>query len=170
MKEILKPDKYYQNIYKIDYQALKKSNIKYLIFDLDNTIADNRHKLPSNEAIELFQKLKKMGFITVIISNALPSRTRRFAEALKCEYYPLSSKPHKKNYLKYINKYNIDPNEMAAIGDQIYTDIKGAKRLGILGIFVDRISKYESIFTRPNRLKEKLFIYNKIIKKGEYYE
>ena len=41
----------------------------------------------------------------------------------------------------------------------------------ITSILVDRISKYESIFTKPNRLKEKIFIYKKgIIKRGEYYE
>ena len=32
------PDAYYENIFKIDYDKLKKLGIKYLFFDIDNTI------------------------------------------------------------------------------------------------------------------------------------
>ena len=36
MKVELKPTRYYKNIYTINYDLLKKENIKYLLFDLDN--------------------------------------------------------------------------------------------------------------------------------------
>ena len=170
MKKELIPNRYYQNIYSINYKLLKKENIKYLLFDLDNTIGDNREKIPSKKAIELFNTIKK-DFIPIIITNALPNRSKKYAKALDVDVYYLSSKPRKRNYLKIMNKYNIDPKQIACIGDQIYTDIKGSNKLEILSILLDPISKYESIFTKPNRLKEKLFIYKKgIIKKGEYYE
>ena len=171
MEHYLKPDKYYKDIYSIDYKKLKKDNIRYLLFDLDNTIARSYDKLPPKEAIELFKKLQKEGFTTIIISNALPRRAKRYAEKLSSDYYYLSQKPNKKNYLKIIDKYKTNVDEMICIGDQIYTDIKGAKRLGIKSILVDYISKRESLLTIPNRLKEKVFIYKKeVIKRGEYYE
>ena len=170
MKVELKPTRYYKNIYTINYDLLKKENIKYLLFDLDNTIGDNREKIPSRKAIELFKNIKK-DFTPIIISNALPWRAKKYAEALEIDYYYLSAKPSKKNYNKIMKKYHITNKEIACIGDQIYTDIKGSNRLNITSILVDRISKYESIFTKPNRLKEKIFIYKKgIIKRGEYYE
>jgi len=170
MKVELKPTRYYKNIYTINYDLLKKENIKYLLFDLDNTIGDNREKTPSKEAIELFKNIKK-DFTPIIISNALPWRAKKYAEVLEIDCYYLSAKPSKKNYNKIMKKYQITNKEIACIGDQIYTDIKGSNRLNITSIFVDRISKYESIFTKKNRLREKIFIYKKgIIKRGEYYE
>ena len=167
----LKPDKYYKNIYDIDYRKLKKKGIKYLLFDLDNTIGDNRCHHPEEKAINLFKELKELNMTPILISNALPWRVKAYANDLDCDAYWLSAKPRKKNYLKIINKYNPKQEEVACIGDQIYTDIKGAKRFGYTSILVDRISKYESYFSIPNRIREKINIYNKkVITKGDYYE
>ena len=80
-------------------------------------------------------------------------------------------KPSPRNYNKIIKENNLKYEECAAIGDQLYTDIKGANNLGILSILVDPISKHEFITTKINRIKEnKLINKTKIIKKGEYYE
>lgn len=171
MKIDLKPKRYYKDIYSINYELLFEENKKHLIFDLDNTIADSRYKHPDQKAIKFFQELQNKGFTTTIISNALPRRAKRFAEDLNSDVFYLSRKPHTKNYKKYLNKHGIDPKNVVAIGDQIYTDIKGAHRMNIFSILVDRISKYESILSKPNRIKEKYRIYKKgIIKRGDYYE
>ncbi len=171
MKRDLKPNKYYKDIYSINYDLLLKEKIEYLLIDLDNTIADKRHKKPSKETVELFQNLHKKRFKTIIFSNALPWRAKSFAKSLDSDVFYLACKPHRFKYNKVLNKYGINKDLVAAIGDQVYTDIKGANRLNIKSILVDRISKYESVFTIPNRLKEKYFFYGKeIIRKGEYYE
>ena len=72
-------------------------------------------------------------------------------------------------YLKLIKKHNLNPQKIACIGDQIYTDIKGANRLNLLSILVDPISKKEHILTKINRLKERK-IYKEYLKRGEDYE
>lgn len=167
----LKPKRYYQDIYSINYDLLLEEDIKYLLVDLDNTIADSRYKYPSEKAINLFNELHEKGFQTIIFTNALPHRAIRFATALDSEVYYLAGKPRRHIYLKLLATKGIEPEMVAAIGDQIYTDIKGANRLNIFSILVDRISKYESILSKPNRIKEKYLVYKKgIIRKGEYYE
>ena len=50
MDNKLKPTRYYKDIYSINYELLKQENIKYLLFDLDNTIGDSREKTPSEKA------------------------------------------------------------------------------------------------------------------------
>jgi len=169
MKKNYKPTKYYPNIEQINYKLLKKEDIKVILFDLDNTIADNRDKLPRLEIAKLFKEIHKQGFKTIIMSNALPRRVKRFASVLDSDYIYLACKPLKRNYLKVLEKY---PKEsIATVGDQIYTDIVGANNLGIQSILVDRISAFESIFTFLNRFKEKHIIEKKrIIVRGEYYE
>ncbi|MGN1338071.1 MAG: YqeG family HAD IIIA-type phosphatase [Candidatus Coprovivens sp.] len=171
MKNLLLPDIYQQNIYTINYKKLKQDGIKCLLFDLDNTIAQVNVKKPNKEVKLLFQKLEDMGFKVIILSNALKHRLRPFKEELNVDTSPLSCKPLSFKYKKIINLYNYKPEEIAAIGDQIYTDIKGANKMNITSILVNPLSKKESIFTKYNRYKEnKLFERNILLERGEYYE
>lgn len=164
------PQKYYRNIFEINYEKLKRDNIKCLLFDLDNTIAPVHTKSLDYKYIKLIEELKK-DFKVILISNALPKRTKLFANYLNIDYLALAWKPHKWSYTKIMNKYNFKNNEIATIGDQIFTDIKGASNSNIIGILVDPISEKDSIFTKRNRRKEnKFFLNNKKIKRGEYYE
>ena len=67
------PDIYQKSIYTIDYEKLKKSKIKCLIFDLENTIAPNNLKKPNKKLKDLFEELKDMGFKIIIVSNEIKS-------------------------------------------------------------------------------------------------
>jgi HAD superfamily phosphatase (TIGR01668 family) len=169
--KLLKPNIYQKDIFSINYDKLLKQNIKNLLFDIDNTISSTKDKVPSKEVKELFNNLKEKGFKVFIITNALKKRATKFQESLNVKTYHFSMKPSPRNYNKLIKENNLKHNECAAIGDQIYTDIKGANNLGILSILVDPISNKEFITTKINRIKEnKLINKTKIIKKGEYYE
>lgn len=171
MTKLYKPTIYAKNIFEINYSKLKEKNIKYLLFDIDNTIADNSEKDPSSEIISLFKTLQEQGFKLVIITNSLPHRALRFAKKLNVKAYYLSFKPLSYNYRRIFRKIKVSPNKIAAIGDQILTDIKGANKHNITSILVDKISSNESFITKLNRYKENRLI-NKyhIIKRGEYYE
>ena len=165
--ELLKPNIYQKDIFKIDYKKLKAKNINNLLFDIDNTIASNKEKIPNNKVIELFKNLKKQGFNLYIITNSLKKRATSFGNQLNVKTYYFSMKPLSKNYLKLIKENNLKTEECAAIGDQLFTDIKGANKLNILSILVDPIDNKEFITTKINRLKEST---TNIIKRGEYYE
>ena len=171
MSKIYKPDIYVKSIYDINYKKLLEKNINVLLFDIDNTIGDNKEKTPSTKAIKLFNKLKKDGFKVYIISNALKGRATRYGKCLNTKTYYFSAKPLKRQYLRIIKENNLQISNIAAIGDQIFTDIKGANNMNITSILVDPISKNESIFTKINRIRENKLIkkYN-IIEKGNYYE
>ncbi len=171
MINLYKPQMYYKDIYHINYNLLKKKKIKYLIFDLDNTIADCKTNKPSKEMITLFKKLQKDGFTTYIMSNAFKKRVNTFANYLNTKYYYLSLKPLKITFKRLINENNLKIQEIAMIGDEIYTDIKGANKIGILSILVDRLTKHDYFLTKISRIRENnLFKKTNIIKRGEYYE
>lgn len=171
MINIYKPTIYAKNIYEINYDLLQQKNINYLLFDIDNTLADSKTKYPPKEVIILFNALKEKGFTILLITNALPSRAKRFAKILNVKSYYLSFKPLSRNYNKILNYLNVKPNKIAAIGDQLLTDIKGANKQQITSILIDTISSKESILTKLNRLKEKRIIKKyQLLKRGEYYE
>lgn len=168
---LLRPNIYQKDIFSINYENLKKKNVKNLLFDIDNTIVAGNLKSLDNKTIDLFNKLKQENFNIYIITNALKRRAKIFSEILDIKTYHFSMKPSPRNYDKIIKENNLNIKETAAIGDQIYTDVLGANKLGILSILVDPVSKHEFIITKINRVKErKLIKKTKIITKGEYYE
>lgn len=169
MNEILLPKMYKKDIYNINYKLLKEKGIKYLLFDIDNTLADSKMHEPTKETIKLFKDLQKQGFELILFTNALPFRANKFKNALNVECIPMARKPYKTNYLKLIKNKNIKPKEIACIGDQLYTDIKGANNCNLYSILVDKISNNEHLVTKLNRLKENK-IYKNQLKRGEYYE
>ena len=167
------PDIYQKSIYTIDYKKLKKNGIKCLLFDLDNTIAPYKVIEPDQKVKELFASLEK-DFKVIIISNSNKNRLRPFKEKLNVDVAFSSKKPFKTKYKKILELYNFKIDEVACIGDQLLTDILGANRMGFTSILVNRIAKYETIFTRFNRFFEK-FILKSLAKKrilvsGEYLD
>lgn len=168
------PDMYYESVYTIDYKLLKKRNIKCIIFDLDNTIASLKEKSPSQELIELIKKIDYLGFKMIILSNALKGRVKPFKEILNIDSSYLAWKPHKKKYKKVLEMYDLKPEQVACIGDQLFTDVKGANQMGMVSILIDRLTKRDHFFTFYNRFKE-MFVYRKfksenILIRGKYYE
>lgn len=171
MNDLYKPTIYVKNIYELNYSKLKAKHIKYLLFDIDNTLADSREKNPSSKVISLFNQLQNQGFTIILITNALPHRALRFAKKLHVKTYFLSFKPLSYNYYRLLKKLKAQKQEIAAIGDQLLTDIKGANKMEIISILVDKISSNESFLTKINRYQENQLIDKyQIIKRGEYYE
>ena len=168
------PDSYYKDIYSIDYKKLKKQGIKYLLFDFDNTIIEMNKYRYTKKHDELFKELKK-DFNIAIISNTInKQKIEDFTKKCGIEYILLAMKPLKRGFKKIIKKNNLKSEEICMIGDQLVTDIYGAKKMHIKAILVDRINNEELPLTRLNRKLEKRIL-KKLnrdhnFKKGVYYD
>ena len=167
------PDIYKKNIFAINYDKLKKKDIKCLIFDLDNTLAlIDATKVESNVK-ELITKLKK-DFLVVIVSNSSKKRVSKFSEDLGVDSYPSARKPTIRTLKKIKSKYNLESKSIAIIGDQFITDMGYGYKGNITKIFVDPLAKKDLKITNFNRyLEEKImnkYSKNNLFKKGKYYE
>ena len=167
---IFMPDIYEDSIYKVDYIRLYKNNIKVVLFDLDNTIIPANVKDASVEVKKLFDNIKKIGIKPIIFSNSPKGRIKKVADYLDIDFVYLACKPLSFKFKRLIKKYNLKKTEVAIIGDQLLTDIKGGNNVGIKTILVKPISDYDSIFTRINRLKEKKILSKLDIKGCNNYE
>ena len=167
------PDIYQKSIYDINYKKLKKAGIKCILFDLGNTLVPYTTKVPTKKIKDLFAELSS-DFKIIIMSNSGKNRLRPFKEKLNVDVAFKSHKPLKKKYKKILEIYNYKPEEVAAIGDQLMTDVFGGNRVGITTIFVNRIGPVEPITTRFNRILERKLLkkLNKkgVLIKGEYYD
>lgn len=171
--EAATPDSYYQSIYKIDYQTLKKENISALLFDIDNTITKVDDLNVPKETTNLMENLKKQGFKILLISNNHPKRAKPVAKKLNLPLLADAGKPAKEAYGKALNMLHSNKETTAAIGDQLLSDIVGAKKYGIKAILVDQLSKENNIQTGLAQKLQKYMIKKlskyKLFKIGNYY-
>lgn len=152
------PDRYVASTYVIDFEKLYADGIRGLIFDIDNTLVP--HGAPADKrAIELFQRLKSIGFKCCLISNNQEPRVKMFNEQIQVDYIYNAHKPSTKNYLKAMDIMGTDTGSTTFIGDQLFTDVWGAKRSGIPNILVKPIHPKEEIQIVLKRKLEKIVLY-----------
>ena len=150
----LLPDMCAESIYDIDFDALKQKGITSLILDIDNTLVSHRTKSPDEKTLKLLVYLKDSGFKLSIISNGKPERVNLFTKGFDIPVISGHLKPSKKGYVLALQKMNSVPSECAAIGDQIFTDVLGANKMGIFSIYTTPIEKYENSFFYIKRFFE----------------
>ena len=151
------PDLRKNSIYEIDFNGLYKKGIRGLIFDIDNTLVP--HGADADERIEkLFGELKKMGFKTFLLSNNKLERVKRFNTNIRSLYIYRAGKPNITNYIKAMRMMGTKKETTVFIGDQLFTDIWGAKKAGITSILLNPIDKKEEIQIVLKRYLEKIVL------------
>lgn len=138
------PDKYYKSTYAIDFKSYYDKGYRGIIFDIDNTLVT--HGDPADErSIKLISKLKDMGFLVLFLSNNKEPRVKSFADAVGGLYIFKGGKPSRKGYLRAMDMLKTNAQNTLFVGDQLFTDVWGAKRTGIKSLLVQPIDKKEEI-------------------------
>lgn len=144
MFDMFFPDRYVASTYVIDFEQLYEEGYRGLIFDIDNTLVP--HGAPADKrATALFDRLKSIGFRCCLISNNQEPRVKMFNQDIGVDYVYNAHKPSTKNYVKAMEIMGTDKENSLFIGDQLFTDVWGAKRAGIQNILVKPIHPKEEI-------------------------
>ena len=152
------PDERWKSAYTIDYGAWYERGYRGIIFDIDNTLVP--HGAPATqEAIALFERLREIGFATCLISNNQLPRVKPFADAVGSMFIEDAHKPSKKNYLAACEKMHTEPSNTLFVGDQLFTDVWGARRAGIYSILTEPIHPKEEIQIVLKRRLERIVLY-----------
>lgn len=160
MKKIY-PNLYVKKTEDITIEILIKNKIKLLILDVDNTLIDY-YKNMSEEVINWAKEMKGQGIKLYILSNTNDKKkVEEVAKKIDVQYKHFGMKPLKRGF-KYIEKQtNIKSENIAVVGDQIFTDVLGGNRCKMFTILVDPIDKQKdywyTAWKRPieNRIKKK---------------
>lgn len=152
------PDAYMASSYAVPFEKLYAEGLRGVIFDIDNTLVP--HGAPADErAKKLFQRLERIGFSCCLLSNNKEQRVKMFNEEIGAYYIFNAHKPAVKNYEKAMRLMGTDRNTTLFVGDQLFTDVWGAKRAGIRNILVKPIHPKEEIQIVLKRYLEKVVLY-----------
>ena len=116
---------------------LEKSGVRFLMIDLDNTIAAYDEHTLTEEVSQWIEEIKAGGIELFIISNS--TRTRRvesYADLIGTSFIMQSYKPSPKSILRAMEITGYSSGESALAGDQILTDTLAANRAGVISIIV----------------------------------
>jgi len=165
MFERLYPKEWISSTYDIDFEKYYEAGYRGIIFDIDNTLVPHGADA-DKRAIELFERLKKIGFDICLLSNNKSARVRRFNRDVNVKFIFKAQKPYSRNYYAAAMKMHISVKSVLCIGDQLFTDIYGGNLAGIYTILVNPINKREEIQIVLKRLAEKfvLHFYKKKLK------
>ncbi|MFR3729584.1 YqeG family HAD IIIA-type phosphatase [Lacrimispora sp.] len=153
------PDEDVVSTYDIPFERLYKRGIRGVIFDIDNTLVP--HGAPADErAKKLFLRLHETGLETCLLSNNKEPRVASFARAVGSSRYIFrGNKPGVKGYQKAMELMGTDVNNTVFVGDQLFTDVYGAKRAGIHSILVKPMNPKEEIQIVLKRALEAIVLY-----------
>jgi HAD superfamily phosphatase (TIGR01668 family) len=158
MLERFYPDHEEISAYGIDYEGLYSSGFRGIIFDIDNTLVP--HGAPADDkAVELFERLHGIGFATLLLSNNKEPRVKSFSDDVKSQYIFKAGKPSQKGYMAAMDKMGTDKNSTLFVGDQLFTDVWGAKKAGIETYLTKPINPKEEIQIVLKRYLEKIVLY-----------
>lgn len=131
-----------------------------MIFDLDNTLVGWRSKSLKPAVMDWLERAQKMDFKMCIVSNCVfKKRVNYFGEMLGIPAIPKAIKPRKKAFIEAVKLLNSKPTKTVVIGDQVFTDVLGGNRLGMLTILVLPVDKKEFFATILQRTAEKLILF-----------
>lgn len=152
------PDNESDSTYEIDFEALYSKGYRGIIFDVDNTLVP--HGAPADErAKTFFERLRSIGYETMLLSNNKEPRVKSFAEQVGSRYIFKANKPSKSGYEKAMALMNTTKETTLFVGDQLFTDVWGAKRTGIETYLVKPIHPKEEIQIVLKRRLEWIVLY-----------
>ena len=144
MRHLLYPSETSESTYSIPFDRLYEEGYRGIIFDIDNTLVE--HGAPADvRSRDLLNNLREMGFSVFLLSNNRKARVEMFNEGIGVPYISAAAKPLTFNYKKAMKQMGTDVNNTFIVGDQLFTDVWGAKSMGLKSILVKPINAKEEI-------------------------
>lgn len=155
---IFYPNADFKKVSDITVDFLNKNNITALILDVDNTLIDYYKNL-SEETINWAQDLKNSGIKLYILSNSNKKlKVAEVAKKLNVPFKHFAKKPLKFGFKKVQKELQEKPENIATVGDQLFTDVIGGNRCKMFTILVEPINKKDIWITMWKRPIEEYII------------
>lgn len=155
----LKPDYNLESIYDINLSELKAIGINALLFDLDSTLMGSKTGFYTEKTLAWLDEVKKDFFVGVVSNNSNPDYMKKVEEVSDFPIIFEAKKPNCKAAKSFMQKYKLDADKTAFVGDRPLTDVLCGKNLGCTTILVDSITAdIEKPIVRFARKLERLCI------------
>lgn len=137
----LNPDEYLTRVTQIDLDSLMEQGYRALLLDLDNTLLPRGFDEVPPDVRAWVDRAVSRGFTCGIISNNFRDISHEVARLLGLPVVTKAFKPLPPAFFKAFRAFGVRRRECVMVGDQLFTDIWGARLLGMYSIMVEPLSE-----------------------------
>jgi uncharacterized protein len=116
---------------------LNHYQLKGLILDVDETLVPLRSREASAELREWVEQTRQVVSIWLVSNNLSQTRIRSIAQSLDLPYIIAARKPSRRQLKKAAAAMNLPVEQVAMVGDRLFTDVLAGNRLGMFTILVE---------------------------------
>lgn len=154
---MFRPDLEIETLAHVPIDDLWGRGFRGIIVDLDNTICGYHQTILAPGVADWVAAAKARGFRLVLVSNNFSERVAAFGAELDVPAIPSALKPLPQGFLLALRHLKTRRCETVVIGDQLFTDVLGAKILGLHAVLTHPLAAKDFALTRVLRLLERIF-------------
>lgn len=156
---ITQPDKYFSHITRIDVRFdLVNIGLDKVLLDVDNTIRSRADRTVPGDVRAWMARCREAGVSFCLLSNNFHDDVYDLAEELGMPVVAKAMKPLAPAYLAAMRRLDAKSAETVVIGDQLVTDIVGARMLGLKAYLVAPLAEVDLPHTLALRRVEALLL------------
>lgn len=118
-------------------QILQHYQLKGLILDVDETLVPLKESEVSEELQQWAEQLRRVAPIWLVSNNLSDSRIGKIANSLDLPYLLGAVKPSRRKLRQAIQAMALPVEQVAMVGDRLFTDVLAGNRLGMFTILVE---------------------------------
>ena len=155
---IFLPDIKLNRITDITAELLFEHNISALLLDVYITTSTHHGTALIDGLLEWIAKTHGAGIELLVLSNSKKKRIEPFANKIGLPFIALGCKPLPTGYLRGVKRLKKKRNNVAIVGDQIFTDVIGGNIVGVKTIMLTLIKPEDGWSFKVRRKLEKKII------------
>lgn len=156
---MLRPDLRVDSVTELTSELLGKLGVDALLVDMDDTLVASGEDFGGGVGPAWLRALAASGRRVVVLSNGSRSRAAKLARLTGVKVLPLAGKPFAWSFRRGLEALGgVAPGRVAMVGDQLFTDVLGAKRAGLKTVLVRPLTKGKLPHTRLVRHLERMVL------------
>lgn len=152
---VLQPDARVSSVHEVTPAWLEGRGLRGLLVDLDDTLLPASADRVPEDVYEWLAGLGASGVKLAILSNGERRRVREVAERAGLPALALAGKPWRSAFRRGLRLVGLPAHSVAMLGDQLFTDVLGAKSAGLKAVLVTPLSPGKLPHTRIARRLER---------------
>ena len=120
-------------------KMIEEHQLRGLILDVDETLVPVNAASASTELREWVEKIRSHTDLWLVSNNLSEYRIGGIARSLDLPYYLGAAKPSRRKLREALKEMNLSPQQVAMVGDRLFTDVIAGNRLGMFTILVEPI-------------------------------
>lgn len=158
---MLGPNRFAPRLCDVPLGELEQAGIRGLIIDLDNTVVSWGGSEIAREHLAWVGDARDRGFRMVMLSNNFSDRVTEVAQQMGIPFVASALKPLPTGFLAALRQLQLPRRQVAVVGDQLFTDVLGAKLCGLYSILTVPLEKRDHPVTGIFRFFERLMLKNR---------